>query len=62
MTQMKIVVQVTFKKNENASQQTERNVKDVEQVGSSTRRRWYGFPAFKSWVWLVVVIIKSLFF
>ena len=60
MTHIKVEVLVTFVK-ENAPQQTEKDARGVKQVGSSTRRRWYGFPAIKTWVWLLVMIIRSFF-
>lgn len=61
MTNFKVEVQVTFVNKENASQQTEKNAKDVKQVGSGTGKRWHGLPAIKSWVFLLIMIIKSFF-
>lgn len=61
MTNFKVEVQVTFVNKENASQQTEKDAKGVKQVGSSTGQRWRGLPAIKSWVLMLIMIIKSFF-
>ncbi len=61
MDHFKIEIQVTFVNKENASKLNENDAKGVKQVDSSTGQRWHGLPAIKSWVFILIMIVKSFF-